>query len=473
MPATVGADPGWRVVDPWTEGEPGVRRLVAVLAAVVTCSAVAGCTDSGSEPQPGTSTSTSPSPTQEAGLSVFVYGDGHKVEAYQQIADAFSQSEGGVPVKLHVYDDAARGADAAMTALTSEFAPDVFLVDQTYLPEFVDPPLVEPLDGLLEDRGLQFGDDYQRVALTAMSANSGLQCMPAEISPLVIYYNKSLVPRVELESRDVRVPTGTEGWSWENFEATARATAGVDRLGPIKGVSLPGTIDLVAAFVRSAGAGIVDDDVDPTRLDLESDDAVATIQAVASLARDPAVSLTRKQLDRKDPVQWFTEGRLGMFVGTRADLPQLRAAQGLRFDVASLPGFGSGRSVSTINGWCVTKDSDHVEEAADFVAFAVGRDASRIAARSDVIVPTRLDVVNSNAFLEPDEQPKSGAVFGAGIRRSDPMPFAKGWPLVARSADTLLDDLFTDPFSNLDEKLKKRLTRLDDESEAYLTPEGE
>jgi multiple sugar transport system substrate-binding protein len=447
-----------------------VRRLVAVLAAVVTCAAVAGCTGSGSEPRSDASQGASPTPTQDPPLSVFVYGDKDKVAAYQKIADAFSASEGGAPVKLHVYEDAAHGADAAMTALTSDFAPDVFLVDQSYLPEFVDPPLVEPLDGPLEDRGLQFGDDYQRVALTAMSANSGLQCMPAEISPLVVYYNKRLVPRDELEQRGVRLPSGTGGWSWENFEATARAIAGVDRLGPIKGVSLPSTIELVAALVRSGGGDIVDDDVDPTRLDLESDTAVETIRTVATLARDPSVSLTTKQLDRKDPVQWFTEGRLGMFVGTRADLPTLRSAPGLRFDVAPLPGFGSGRSVSTINGWCVSKNGKHTDEAADFVAFAVGPRASRIAARSDVIVPTRLDTVNSNAFLDPGEQPRNAEVYGVGIRRSDPMPFAKGWPAVAQSTDIVLQKLFTDPFFNLDTRLERRLARLDAMSEAQLAP---
>jgi multiple sugar transport system substrate-binding protein len=160
-----------------------------------------------------------------------------------------------------------------------------------------------------------------------------------------------------------------------------------------------------------------------------------------------------------------------MFVGTRADLPTLRRTPGLRFDAAPLPGFGSGRSVSTVNGWCVSKDSAHADAAADFVAFAVGRKGSRIAARSEAIVPTRLDTVNSNVFLEPGEQPKSAEVYGVGIRRSDPMPFAKGWPAVAQSADVVLGDLFTDPFLNLDEKLGKRLAHLDAKSEAQLAPE--
>jgi hypothetical protein len=51
------------------------------------------------------------------------------------------------------------------------------------------------------------------------------------------------------------------------------------------------------------------------------------------------------------------------------------------------------------------------------------------------------------------------------------MPFAKGWPDVAQSADVVLHDLFTDPFFNLDEKLGRRLERLDLKSEAQLAPE--
>ena len=449
-----------------------MRRLVVVVA-LLGAVALAGCSSEAHTPS-RPSAGASPTPTTSAAtgpLSVFVYGDERKISAYRRIADGFARTDGGVKVQLHVYADAQRAADATLTGLRGKFGPDVFLLDQTYLPEFVDPPLLTPLDEPLEKRGLQFGDDYQRVALTAMSADAALQCMPAEVSPLVVYYNRDLLPRRQLAAAGVTLPHSADTWTWDDFAATARAMAGRDHLGPVKGVSIPSDLDVLTAFLRSAGADVVDDDVNPTKLDLESDTAVETIRKVALLARDPSVSLTAAQLQEKTPEQWFTEGRLGMFLGTREDLPALRDTPGLRFDVAPLPSFGSPRTVSQINGWCVNASSQHVDEAADFIAYAVSRKASRLAASTDVIVPSRLDVVSSRLFLEPDEQPRDSQVFVNSIRRSDPLPFAKQWPAVEQSAKVELEQLFTNPFIDLDSMLTKRLARLDAKSAEELAPE--
>ena len=446
------------------------------MALALACIVVAGCTDPGDEPDPQPSAGASPSatPTRTAPLSVLIYGDKRKVAAYERIAADFEAGEGGVPVKLQVYDDAASAADAALTGLEGGFAPDVFLLDHEYLAQFVDPPYLEPLDGPLEEQGLQFGDDFQRVALTALSANSGLQCMPAEISPLVVYWNRGLVPRDYLEAQEVQFPDGAEGWSWEDFEAAARAVAVVDELGPIKGAYVPSDLETVTAFVRSAGGDVVDDEVEPTRLDLASDEAVETIRTLATFTRDPTLSPTARQLEKKPALEWFADGDLGMYIGTRVDLPRLRTEPGLRFDVVPLPGFGTGQSVSMINGWCVNAESENTDAAIDFISYAVGREGATTAARSVAIVPSRVDVVNSRAFLQPNAQPRSGEVYGASVRRSAPMPFAPGWPAVNRGADIVLQRVMTNPFVDIEgDRLTRRLERLDTASEAVLSPEEE
>ena len=85
--------------------------------------------------------------------------------------------------------------------------------------------------------------------------------MPVEMSPLVVYYNRDLVPRQAARRRGGRgARRGADTWAWGDFEAAARAVAGVDQLGPIKGVSLPADLEIVTAFVRSAGGDVVDDD---------------------------------------------------------------------------------------------------------------------------------------------------------------------------------------------------------------------
>ena len=40
---------------------------------------------------------------------------------------------------------------------------------------------------------MDFGDGYTRNGLEAFSADAALQCMPTDVSPLVVYYNPRLI----------------------------------------------------------------------------------------------------------------------------------------------------------------------------------------------------------------------------------------------------------------------------------------
>ena len=448
------------------------RALLSAAVAASLCATLGGCTgnsDADTTPKPSTSP-TSASPTQTPqNIDVAVYGDERRLQAYRRIAAAFTDKHPDVTVTVHTTPDADTAAAQAVDALQLGAGPDVFLADQRNLPELVDTGGLQPVDHLLEARGLQFGDDHQRVALTSMSADSRLQCMPAEMSPLVVYLNTRLVPRHQLAELGVMVPRGVDlTWSWQEFTTTARTVAGLDQLGPIKGVYLPPSIEDVTAFVRGAGGDVVDSVFEPTTLTLGSDQAQTALDQLATLARDPAVSLTRDDLKTKDARDWFTSGQLGMYIGTRDDLPALRAAKGLHFDVAPLPGMGRAASVSDVNGYCINASTDHLGAAADFVAFAVGEEAARIAARSDVIVPSRLDTIHEDAFLQPGEEPKDSQAFVTSIRRSEPMPYATAWPRVASMVEATVGRLFLNPNVDLESVLQPKTDRLDSRSESMF-----
>jgi multiple sugar transport system substrate-binding protein len=241
--------------------------------------------------------------------------------------------------------------------------------------------------------------------------------------------------------------------------------AAEDGIGPVKGVYIPPHVAPVTAFVRSAGGAVVDDPLDPSTLTLSGDEARTAVQEVATLVRDSTVAPTEEELGKAGPAEMFARGRLGMYVGTREDLPRLRAAQGLLFDVMPLPALLRSQSVSQVKGWCLNSASDDVGPAADFITFAVGPKGARIAARSDVIVPSNLSVVNSPAFTQPGELPRSSGAFFTSLRRSDAMPYSPAWPEVAALADRELGVLFTRSDIDLDTSLERRLTRLDRRSE--------
>ncbi len=452
---------------------PLLGTLVAVLAVSVAGS-VAGCSpDPDADavaPKPSVTPTTVIPSSGPVELEVAVYGDDTRLRTYRRIADAFSETHPGVDVRLVTYDDGAEAASQALDALELGAGPDVFLADQRYLPALVESGGLEPVDRLLEARGMQFGDDHQRVALTSMSANSRLQCMPAEMSPQIVYLNTRLVPRRQLAAQDVVVPHGvkTSTWTWDDFATTARTVAGLDQLGPIKGVYISPTIENVAAFVRSGDGSVVDDVFSPTSLTLASDDALASISRLATLARDPAVSLTQDDLKERDALDWFTDGDLGMYVGTRDDLPELRAADGLHFDVAPLPSMGRSRSVADVDGYCINAATEQLDAAADFVNFAVGEKGAAIAARSGVMVPARLDTVHEDVFTEPGQEPRNSQFFATSLRRAEPMPYDTAWPRVASMVEGLMHRLFVRTRLDLDAVLEERMVRLDERSESMF-----
>ena len=458
-------------------------RRLAVLGVLTLASTLVACDGGGgvADPAPATSPADGPSsgpsgsgdPEGPVELTLAVHGDDAVVAAYELVAATFvaQASEGQAPevdVEVTRYPD----PDAIAAAVTAGAGPDVFLLEQEQLAGLVQVGATAPLDEALDERGLQFGDDFQRSALTTFSADAQLQCMPVEMSPLVVYWNRELVPRQRLEAQGLAWPRGPENWSWETFEAAARAVAERDLLGPVKGTWVPPRLDLLTAWLRSSGEDVVDDDLDPQTLQLSSEDAVETLEAVVRLASDPAVSLTPRDLARRDAVEWFAAGDLGLLVGTRADLPRLRAAaerRGLDFGVVVLPSFGRAAGISEARALCVNADTPAPDTAIDLVAWAVGPRAARIAAASGQLVPSRLDTLTSVSFRDPGQPPRPPEVFAAGAKRSEPLPYSPGWSTVVETVEGRLERLFSPRSADLGTRaLTRRLARLDEESRTIL-----
>ena len=445
-----------------------VRKLAAVTALLVLGAGVSGCTsgDGAAAPRPSSPAPASSSTPPGTTVDLAVYGDHRRIRTYRKIAVAFAREQPEVTVHLRAYPDAATATAAAVKGLTDGTGPDVFLADQYALPALVGTGRLQPVDTLLEDRGLQFGDDYQRSALSSFSANNRLQCMPAEMSPLVVYVNTQLIRRRQLTADEITFPTVKQPtWGWTDFLDIAQVAASSDLLGPIKGASVPMDLETLTAFVRSAGGEVVDDVLQPSSLNLASDDALNALTQVMTLERDPSMSPTPDELRRRDAVGRFTDGQLGMFIGTREDLPRLQATTGLHFDVWPLPSMGRARTVARVNGYCIDAGSDAVGAASDFVAFAVGPTGSRIAARSGVIVPTRVATVHEPSFLQPGQLPLSSELYATSMRRVEPMPYSAQWPQVATVADRVLARLVEDPETDLTAGLEPAMVRLDRRSQ--------
>jgi multiple sugar transport system substrate-binding protein len=437
-------------------------RLVASALVAGALVVTAACS---SDPGPTVTktTTATPSPSGPTVLTFSVYGPPQVITAYTKIAADFSAAHPETVVNVRPYDTREQADEALAQQRQAGDAPDVFLTSLDDLPALVATKAVRRLDELLGERHVDFGDGYQRDALEAFSSEDALQCMPVDMSPLVVYFNRDLVSLAGLTGPGERPITPEGGWTIDQFKAAAEQAT----RGRVRGVYVAPDLTQVAPFIWSGGGHVVDDLENPTTLTLSDGASASALEQLLEVVRNPQTTFNQAQIARRSAMQRFKTGSLAMMLGYRDLTPQLRTQENLRFDVMPLPKIGSRATSGRSTGLCLSSTSEHPEKTADFLAYAVSDDAMALLAATGYVVPTNLDVVNSDAFLQPAEMPASAAVFATMVRSIHSLPRVSTWPAVASSTAGLLTGLFYDPVID---PLVDRLKAIDAASAPLFTP---
>jgi multiple sugar transport system substrate-binding protein len=372
--------------------------------------AAAGCTGESEPPRPRPTKSSAPDPVTH--LTFGVYGPAAQTVAFRSTVDQWNGLTDGPDVKLHVWDSHEAFRDAIESGAE---LPDVFLTSRTDLRWLLDNNMTQPVDELLDERGVDFGDGYSRDALEAFSTDDRLQCMPYGVSPMVIYYNKKLVNFTRMAKRGLETPNpDSTSWSFDQFSAAA-SFASRPRRGT-KGVHVSATLQGLSPFVLSGGGSVFDDGTNPTSLTLSSDDSKAALDRTLQLLRDPKVTLDERQLDQASPLTWFERGKLGMIAGYRSLVPELRLVPDLDFDVMAMPSLGSSATVGDVSGLCLSRKAASIPDAADFMVHELSVDSVTRVARTGYLAPANLEVALSDTFLQPTREPQHSSVFNTAVR---------------------------------------------------------
>lgn len=394
-----------------------MKRAVALVGLLL----AAGCAadpDDAAAPESG-----------DAGIVIQIRAEPEEAAVYRSLISAYRESGGG-EVEL-----VAVGRKDHLTRLSTGFAsgnaPDVFLINYRDYSPFVQRGAVEPAGPLLEAQGVDLADYYEP-PLRAFTYDGVLQCMPQNISSLVVYWNRALFAEA-----DVAPPKA--GWSWDEFAATAKALTSAE----VKGVGIDPSITRMAPFIWGSGGTIVDDDTAPTRTTLHEPGARAALQAMLDLIAD-GVLPTKEQMAAQGLEEQFMTGKVAMFLSSRVEVPALREQRGLDFDVAALPVLGEPASVLHSDAYCVSSSSSTKDAAARFVAYAVGRQGQTVTALGGRTVPSLRSVATSPAFLSPTRAPASSQVFLDAIPLLRHTPVVPAWPEVEDVIGTQLERAFAD-----------------------------
>ncbi|MCW2780937.1 MAG: hypothetical protein JWR35_1386 [Marmoricola sp.] len=424
-------------------------RRRQLIVSVLACSvfALASCSSATKTPV-ATKTVT---PTGPVLLTFAVYGPPQVITAYTKIAADYHAAHPGTVVNVRPFDTHAEAVAALQKSVADGNPPDLFLADRSDLPTLQKDNVIQRVDDLLVDRKVDFGDGYQRDGLEAFSSDSSLLCMPTDVSPMVVFYNTNLVDLTTLAGPGAPPVTAQKGWTMDLFTKAAQLAS----KGQNRGVYVAPDLEQVAPFIWSGGGDIVDSVTKPSSLTLAGGSSESSLEKLLELVRNPAYTFSQQQIAKTSALQRFKAGHLAMILGYHNLIPQLRAQQNLNFDVMPLPRIGSPATSSEMAGLCISKASQQTEKTANFLAYVVSDAAQQILAETGYVMPSNLDVVNSDDFLQPGQMPINSSIFSAQIRTSRPLPDVDAWPKVNAAASNWLTQLFYLPVIDpLDDRLK-------------------
>lgn len=406
-------------------------RNSKVFAVLGTLMMLVACTDS-----------SEPAGSERQVLDVQVSGEPEETAVYRAIAAAYERD----------FPDASRinlieiaDKDDHLARLSTAFAggepPDVFLVNYREYAQFVSLGAVEAVGDRL-DLDL---DDYFPQPLEAFTFEGEVQCMPQNVSSLVVYYNRALFKEGGLSHP-------RPDWTWDDFREYALELT----RGEVRGLGVEPNVIRLAPFVWSNGGEVTDDPDTPTRFVLDEPKAREALEFIVSLVRDDKVVPTEPELAAQDLEQRFVSGKLGMLLSSRRDTPAFREVQGLDWDVAGLPVAPGGEPAGILHSdaYCIAAGSDSIEAALDYVAYATGEKGETIGALGGRTVPSLKSIANSPAFLDPTQPPRHARVFLDGVPFIRRIPVIATWPEIEEVSEEILIRAFYEPGYSIDDALR-------------------
>lgn len=393
---------------------PTGRWFPAVALALALALLVAGCGGNSSDPDPDSPAIPSPTASIERPVvTLGVFGPADELSAWNEVVESFNLSSATSQARLITWPD----HDTALEALTSATRPDVFLVSRRALDVLLDDQLVQPVGELLDERDVDFGDGFERSALLAFGRDNALQCMPYATSPQVLFYNTELIDFEKMLARGLAVPEFEEdrprAWNFAQFRTAVEFAARPAR--NIRGFYFEPTLSGLAPLLYAAEAPIFDDETEPpTSTTLSSEDGVAALEAVLPVLRRTRLTLSSEQLQKDSPLEWFRRGKLGVIAGDHSLVPLLRRTPSLAWDVMPFPSITASATTGDITGLCMSVDAQ-AADAADLIVHAVSADSVAKVAAAGYVVPTNLEVSESETFLSGP--PPNARVFNDSIRR--------------------------------------------------------
>jgi len=178
----------------------------------------------------------------------------------------------------------------------------------------------------------------------------------------------------------------------------------------------------------------------PTHFNFDNDAFIEAVQFYADLANKYRVAPNASEVQSMSTPDLFAAGKAAMALGGHWRYQTFIRADGLDFDVASLP-VGPrrqgqpARSNIGSTGLAIAASSQRKEQAWEFVKFATGPVGQALIGESSLFVPVLRSALNSTGFAKAHQRVGNLAVLTQGPAHSEGLPVTPAWEKIVALMD--------------------------------------
>lgn len=305
----------------------------------------------------------------------------------------------------------------------SNLAPDVIFINNLNIPVYE--KYLLDLNDIIKNK-----EDYYPQVLDTMTYENRLLAIPRDVSTLVVFYNKDLFNKNNL-------PYPNENWNMTEFLNTAKVLTN----NGVYGISFEENSLFYLPYMRAFEGGILSSNGEQI---MNSENSQKGINFYSDLRNKYNVAPKKYQSASETMAQMFINGRLAMHLSGRWLVPKYREDIKFDWDIVNFPNI-NGKSSVTLDssGYAITKDSKRKDDAIKLVEFLSSDKAIQKFTTTGLIVPARIDTINSSAFLD-NKKPMNAKVFIDVIKNSEKTPVNKHYKEITDKLDEQLNYTFNE-----------------------------
>lgn len=336
----------------------------------------------------------------DGGLRVSCWAGPEELELEVENARSFT-ARTGVPVVVESYQE--DYVPKLVAAFAAGSPPDVVLLDSVYVPFFLASDVLRDLTPMIREHGGVELGDYYEAPLEVARRGEALYALPKDFTPVVVFFHKALFDRLG-------VPHPRDGWTWDDFRATAKALTR-DRDGDgrpdVFGFNLVRHLAFWVFWPWQNGGDVVDPRGRRARGFLDGPETVAAVRFLADLAlRDRVTPASLRSEDYGGDL--FKTGRVGMMTSGHWAVPALlhSPSRDFNLDTIGVVGLPRGKHRVTVmyeSGWAVARQTRRPREAFELARHLAGEECQERRARGRLAISALRRVAERHRHDHPLE----------------------------------------------------------------------